>query len=193
MSTKEIISTSPIIPDEIVMNQIYLVRGPKVMLDRDLAALYGVETRVLKQAVRRNLDRFPEDFMFEITEGELDEMVSQSVIPDKKSFGGAKPFAFTEQGVAMLSSVLNSKQAIQVNIQIIRVFTKLRQLLTDNTELRLEIAEIKNILEKHAKMHTNNSKNMEVVFKYLDELTEKKEQVTSTKKRIGYEIGKNKK
>ncbi|WP_293300908.1 ORF6N domain-containing protein [Pedobacter sp. UBA4863] len=193
MSKKEIISTSPIIPDEIVMNQIYLVRGQKVMLDRDLAALYGVETRVLKQAVRRNLDRFPEDFMFEITEGELDEMVSQSVIPDKKSFGGAKPFAFTEQGVAMLSSVLNSKQAIQVNIQIIRVFTKLRQLLTDNTELRLEIAEIKNILEKHAKMHTNNSKNMEVVFKYLDELTEKKEQVTSNKKRIGYEIGKNKK
>lgn len=99
------------LPDEIVMNQIYLVRGQKVMLDRDLAALYGVETRVLKQAVRRNLDRFPDDFMFEITEGELDEMVSQSVIPDKKSFGGAKPFAFTEQGVAMLFYQIRSIRA----------------------------------------------------------------------------------
>ncbi|TCC94185.1 ORF6N domain-containing protein [Pedobacter frigiditerrae] len=181
------------LPDEIVMNQIYLVRAQKVMLDRDLAILYGVETRVLKQAVRRNIDRFPEDFMFEVREEELDEMVSQSVIPDKKSFGGAKPFAFTEQGVAMLSSVLSSKQAIQVNIQIIRVFTKIRQLLTDNTELRLEIAEIKTILQKHAEMHTNQSKNIELVFNYLDELGEKKEQVTVERKEIGYKINKEKK
>lgn len=178
------------LPDEIVMNQIYLVRGQKVMLDRDLATLYGVETRVLKQAVRRNLDRFPEDFMFEITEKELDNMVSQAVIPDKKSFGGAKPFAFTEQGVAMLSSVLNSKQAIQVNIQIIRVFTKLRQLLTDNTEIRLEIAEIKNMLAKHASMHVNQNKNLEVVFQYLDKLQEKSDAVPAERKSIGYKVGK---
>lgn len=177
------------LPDEIVINQIYLVSGQKVMLDRDLAALYGVETRTLKQAVRRNIIRFPEDFMFEITENELDDMVSQFVIPDKKSFGGAKPFAFTEQGVAMLSSVLNSKQAIQVNIQIIRVFTKLRQMLANNTEIRLELAEIKNILEKHAKIHSNHDKNMEVVFKYLDELLEKRE---TPREEIGYKIGKRK-
>ena len=180
------------LPDEIVMNQIYLVRGQKVMLDRDLAKLYSVETRVLKQAVRRNLDRFPEDFMFEISAAELDTMVSQAVIPDKQSFGGATPFAFTEQGVAMLSSVLKSKSAIQVNIQIIRVFTKLRQLLTDHTAILLEVAEIKNILEKHAKMHSNQSKNLEVVFQYLDELTDKKEESTEERKSIGYKVGKNK-
>lgn len=164
------------------------------MLDSDLAELYGVETKRLNEQVRRNIDRFPEDFMFEITEGELDDMVSQSVIPDKKSFGGAKPFAFTEQGVAMLSSVLNSKQAVQVNIQIIRVFTKLRRLLTDNTELRLEIAEIKNILEKHARMHTNQNKNMEVVFEYIDRLHQKIEDPKPTeRKSVGYKIGEKKK
>jgi len=105
------------------------------MLDTDLAKLYDVETRVLKQAVRRNLDRFPEDFMFELSNEEIDRMVSQNVIPSKQIFGGAKPFAFTEQGIAMLSSVLNSKIAIQVNIAILRTFVKLRQFLKDHKDL----------------------------------------------------------
>jgi len=105
------------------------------MLDTDLAKLYDVETRVLKQAVRRNLDRFPEDFMFELSDEEIDRMVSQNVIPFKQIFGGAKPFAFTEQGIAMLSSVLNSKIAIQVNIAVLRTFVKLRQFLKDHKDL----------------------------------------------------------
>lgn len=162
--------------DEVVMNQIYYIRGQKVMLDRDLAELYGVETRVLKQAVRRNIDRFPEDFMFEVPENEIDLMVSQFVIPDKKIFGGARPFAFTEQGVAMLSSVLNSKRAIQINIQIMRIFTKVRQMLADNTELRLEISEMKQTIGKIAKKQEGQDKNIELIFTYIDRLQEKAEQ-----------------
>ena len=140
------------IADESVMNQIYVIRGQKVMLDRDLAALYGVETRVLKQSVRRNIDRFHEDFMFEMTTEELQNWRSQFVTSNSDRQGlRYTPFCFTEQGVAMLSSVLNSKQAIYINIQIMRVFTRIRQMLTDNTELRLEIAEIKQAVGQNAK------------------------------------------
>lgn len=114
---------------------IHLIRGQKVMLDRDLAKLYGVETRALKQAVRRNIQRFPEDFMFELDNNEIEEMVSQNVIRSKSFFGGAMPMAFTEQGVAMLSSVLKSETAIKVNIAIIRTFVKLRKAIADNEEI----------------------------------------------------------
>ncbi len=128
-----------------VERSIYLIRGQKVMLDYDLAALYGVETRALKQAVRRNRDRFPEDFMFELVEGEIDLLVSQTVIPSRGKFGGAMPMAFTEQGVAMLSSVLRSKRAVQVNIAIMRAFVRLRQMLLSNADLarKLEALEAK--------------------------------------------------
>ncbi len=113
------------------------------MLDSDLAALYGVETKVLKQAVRRNGIRFPGDFMFELTKGEFESLRSQIVTSNVRR-GGARyvPMAFTEQGVAMLSSILNSAHAITVNIQIMRVFTRTRQMLTDHTEIRLEIEKI---------------------------------------------------
>lgn len=99
-----------------IKNSIHEIRGKRVILDYELAKMYEVETRVLKQAVRRNIDRFPEDFMFELTEMEIQNLVSQFVIPHIKHLGGAIPFAFTEQGVAMLSSVLKSKKAIQINI-----------------------------------------------------------------------------
>ncbi|MBA2610523.1 MAG: ORF6N domain-containing protein [Bacteroidetes bacterium] len=167
------------VPDEIVMNKIYFIRNQKVMLDRDLAALYGVETKVLKQAVKRNIERFPEDFMFELNKSEFDNLRSQIVTSNS---GGERymPFCFTEQGVAMLSSVLNSKKAIEVNIQIIRIFTKIRQMLVDNTELRLEIEKIKKKLD-------NQGKNMELVFQYLDELLEKKN-TTKPIKQIGYKL-----
>jgi hypothetical protein len=99
---------------QIIQNKIHVIRGQRVMLDYDLALLYEVETRVLKQAVKRNLNRFPDDFMFTLSENEINLMVSQIVIPSKSYFGGSKPFAFTEQGVAMLSSVLKSKKALQV-------------------------------------------------------------------------------
>jgi hypothetical protein len=124
---------------EAVAGMIYWIRGEKVILDRDLAGLYGVETRTLKQAVRRNIERFPEDFMFELTTEEIDEVVSQNVIPGKGSFGGASPMAFTEQGVAMLSSVLRSRRAVEVNIAIMRTFVQLRTLMDSNRELALKI------------------------------------------------------
>ena len=167
------------VPDEIVMNKIYFIREQKVMLDSDLAELYGVETKVLNQAISRNSDRFPDDFMFQLNEKEWEILKSQIVT---SSWGGKRklPFVFTEHGVLMLSSVLNSKQAVAVNIQIMRIFTRIRQMLLDNTELRLEIEKIKKKLDNH-------DKNMEVVFQYLDGLLEKKES-PKTRKQIGYKI-----
>lgn len=128
------------IPNEIIENKIFLIRGKKIMFDRDLAILYGVETRVLNQAVRRNSDRFPADFMFQLTKQEFDIWKSQIVISNKEKMGLRKiPLVFTEQGVAMLSSVLKSKRAIQVNIQIMRTFIKIREMIIGNKELRLKV------------------------------------------------------
>lgn len=128
-----------IIPAEQIATTILWVRKQKVILDRNLADLYGVETRALKQAVRRNIERFPADFMFPLSSDEVDALVSQSVIPSKSVFGGAKPMAFTEQGVAMLSSVLRSPEAVQVNIAIMRTFVELRNLMATNRELARKI------------------------------------------------------
>ena len=166
------------IPDEVITTKIYLIREQKVMLDRDLAELYGVETKYLKRQVKRNVDRFPEDFMFQLSDSEFKNWRSQFVTSNSSDKMGLRypPFAFTEQGVAMLSSVLNSPRAIAVNIRIIRIFTKIRTSLTDNLNLRLEIEEIKKKL-------SNQSKNIELVFSYLDELVEKKDK---PRNKIGY-------
>ena len=163
------------IPDETITSKIYLIREQKVMLDSDLAELYQVQTKLLKRQVRRNIERFPEDFMFELTKEESDNLRSQF---GTSRWGGSRyiPMVFTEQGVAMLSSVLNSSRAIAVNIRIIRVFTKIREMLTDNLNIKLEIEEIKKNL-------SNQNKNIELVFKYLDELIEKKEKPITN---IGY-------
>ena len=167
------------IPEEIITNKIYLIRNHKVMLDRDLAELYQVETKRLKESVRRNINRFPEDFMFELTKNEFENWRTQFATSNSDKMGlRYAPMVFTEQGVAMLSSVLNSDRAIAVNIKIIRIFTKIRELLTDNLSLRLEIENIK-------KKVTNQSKNIELVFSYLDELVEKKENKKPITK-IGY-------
>jgi len=169
------------VPDEIIMDNIYYLRDQKVMLDRDLAKLYGVETKVLNQAVKRNIDRFPEDFMFELTQSEFENWRSQFVTSNSDKMGlRYAPFAFTEQGVAMLSSVLKSKKAIQVNIQIMRIFARVRQMLTDNTELRLEVEKIK-------KKVNNHDKSIELVFSYLDELLTRKEK-PKVQKQIGFKI-----
>jgi hypothetical protein len=122
--------------------RILLIREQRVMLDYDLAALYGVETRALKQAVRRNAGRFPGDFMFELVGDEVAAMVSQNVIPGLGKLGGARPMAFTEQGVAMLSSVLRSRRAVQVNIAIMRAFVRLREMLLTNAELARKLADL---------------------------------------------------
>lgn len=178
------VENSIIIVDEVVMNKIYIVRGQKVMLDRDLAELYQIETKHLKRQVKRNIERFPDDFMMELTQEEAN--VSRYQFGTLKQGENIKylPYAFTEQGIAMLSSVLSSTKAIQVNIKIIRIFTRIRQMLLDNTEIRLAI-------EKLEKKTDNNTKNIEVVFQYMDELIDKKELV-KPRKQIGYKLPKNK-
>ena len=132
-----------IVPQQIIESKILFIRGKKVMLDRDLAVLYNVETRVLNQAVRRNINRFPKDFMFQLTKEEMDNWKSQMVISNKEKMGlRRRPNAFTENGVAMLSSVLNSERAITVNIQIMRTFTKIREMLLTHRELKQKIEEM---------------------------------------------------
>jgi hypothetical protein len=157
------------IPEERIITNIYVIRKQKVMLNRDLAELYGVDTRVLKQQVKRNLYRFPEDFMFELTKEEFENWRSQIVISNSDKMGlRYSPMAFTEHGVLMLSSVLNSKQAIRVNIRIMRIFSKVRQMLADTLGMKIEIEEIKQKLQ-------NQDKNIELVFNYLDKLITKQE------------------
>ena len=137
-----------LIPIEKIESKILLIRGKKVMLDMGLAELYGVETRSLIQAVKRNSDRFPEDFMFKLTEKEFEILRSQFVI---SSWGGRRhyPYAFTEQGVAMLSGVLSSKRAVQANIQIMRTFTKLKEIITSNKELAHKLNQLESRINKH--------------------------------------------
>jgi hypothetical protein len=155
-----------------ITDKIYRIRGHKVMLDRDLAELYDVETKVLKQAVKRNVERFPEDFMFKLKKTEFDNLRSQIVT---SSWGGTRylPIAFTEQGVAMLSSVLRSKRAIQVNIQIMRAFTQLRKMLFTHKDLRRKIEA----------MEKKYDEQFQIVFEAIKLLFEEDEK---PKKKIGY-------
>lgn len=169
-----------LITNDIITSKIYIIRDQKVMLDKDLAELYGVETRVLKQAVKRNIKRFPSDFMFQMNDIELKNWRSQFVTSNSSDKMGLRyaQFVFTEQGVAMLSSVLKSERAIEVKIKIIRIFTKIREALTDNLNIKLEIEEIKRKLN-------NQNKNIELVFNYLDELIDNKDKQKPQTK-IGY-------
>ena len=162
-------------PEEIIWQKILTIRNQKVMLDRDLATLYGVETKRLKEAIRRNRARFPSDFMFELNEEEFLNLRTQFA---SSSYGGNRyvPFAFTEQGIAMLSSVLNTDKAIAVNIQIIRLFTKMRAMLLTHKDLLIKMEE----LEKRAK---NQDENIAQVFNYLKQFVREQE---SEKAKIGY-------
>ncbi|MBC7863721.1 MAG: ORF6N domain-containing protein [Bacteroidia bacterium] len=175
------------IPDEVILSKIYFIRGKKVVLDRDLAELYGVETRRLNEQVRRNPKRFPPDFMFQLKPAELEVLMSQFAT---SSWGGMRklPFVFTEHGILMLSSVLNSDRSIDVNLEIMRVFNRVRELIIDNTELRQAI-------EKLDRKSENHSKNIEVLFQYFDDLERKKKKLELQKKRkyIGYKVSKVKK
>lgn len=163
-----------VIPSEIIANKIYLIRGHKVMIDRDLAELYGVDTRTLNQAVRRNKRRFPSDFMWQLTQEEFENWMSQIVISNREKMGLRKrPLVFTEQGVSMLSSVLNSERAIQVNIQIMRTFTKLRELLVTNEQLRKKIEKLESKYDQHFR----------VVFEAIRKLIEDD---VKPKKQIGF-------
>jgi len=167
-----------IITEQFIMSKILLIRNQKVMIDSDLAVLYGVETKQLKRQVRRNWERFPEDFMFELSSPAYEILRSQFGTLKQGEHSKYLPMAFTEQGVAMLSSVLNSPAAIRVNIQIIRVFTKIREVLTETLNVKLEIEHIKTKLMNH-------DKNIELVFSYLDEMMENQDKKVERNK-IGF-------
>jgi|SRR6185437_5407703 len=152
-------------PAPLIESRIYLIRGQKVLLDRDLAHLYQVKPIALRQQVRRNPKRFPSDFLFELDEEEVQVLLSQNVIPSRRSLGGSRPLAFTEQGIAMLSSVLTSERAVEVNIAIMRSFVRLRQLLAAHEELarRLEQLEWRQNEQGH---------QIETVFETIQHLIE---------------------
>lgn len=162
---------------EQIKKSILEIRGKKVILDMDLAKIYEVETRVLKQAVRRNIERFPSDFMFELTENDLQNLTSQIVI---SSWGGQrhKPFAFTEQGIAMLSSVLKSKKAIQMNIAIMRAFVMMRKFALTYQELSEKLIELE-------ELHNQKFDDIEQILTYLIQKDNQKTQ-QSTRKQVGY-------
>ena len=157
------------VPDEVVMNKIYFIRGQKVMLDRDLAELYGVATKALKQAVKRNVKRFPEDFMFAMSKEELSDWRSQFVT-SKEDLMGLRyaPFCFTEQGVTMLSCILNSERAISVNIQIIRIFTRLREMVLTHKDLLIKMNELESKI-------TDHDKSIKQIFAYLKQFIKEHE------------------
>ena len=165
------------IPDEVIISKIYLIRGQKVMIDRDLAELYGVETRSLKQAVRRNIERFPEDFMFEMTKTELAYWREENATGKEDKMGlRYAPFCFTEQGVTMLSCILNSERAIEVNIRVIRIFTKLREMLLTHKDILLK-------LEQMEKKITGHDENIQMIFEALRQLLQP---AIVPRKRVGY-------
>ena len=159
------------IVDDRIISKIYLIRGKKVMLDRDLAELYNVETKVLNQSVRRNQKRFPKDFMFQLTEKELQNWKSQFVTSNKEKMGLRKlPLAFTEQGVAMLSSVLNSETAIAVNIRIIRVFSRMKELMITHKDILIKLEKIENKMLYEGGKIKKHDEEIQLIFKYLKQL-----------------------
>lgn len=165
------------IPDREISKRIYLIRGRSVMLDRDLAGLYGVETKVLNQSVKRNLDRFPSDFMFQLNETEEKSLRSQSVTSNRVGRGGRRysTTVFTELGIAMLSSVLNSEQAIHANIRIMRLFFELRHILAKNPQFDKRLS----------KLEKNSTYLFEVIFRRLDQLEIRAPLLSPTRRKIG--------
>ena len=168
--------------DEIIISKIYFIRDKKIMLDKDLAELYDVTTGNLNKAVKRNLKRFPEDFMFQLTEAEFKNLIFQS---GTSSWGGTRkmPYGFTEQGVAMLSGVLNSDRAIDVNIRIIRIFTKLREMLLTHKDILLKMEKVeKNMMQQDGKMK-QYEKDIQMIFEALKQLLNPPQE---PRKRIGF-------
>ena len=177
-----LMSKSMAVPDEVVMNKIYLVRGHKVMLDRDLAELYGVKAIRLREQVKRNQERFPGNFMFQLDEKEVDNMVSQNAIPSKQYLGGSLPYAFTEHGVLMLANVLKSEQAITMSIRIIEIFVKLRETLLTHKDILLKLEQLERKVVKQ-------DGDIKLIFKYLKELLNPP---TETMRKIGFKMKGNK-
>ena len=171
----EVNMSTALISTERIETRIFLMRGKKVMLDKDLAELYEVKPIVLRQQVKRNKERFPDDFMFQLTSKEVENKVSQNVIPSKQGLGGHLPYAFTEQGVAMLSSILRSKRAVQVNIQIMRTFTKLREMIESHKDLKRKIED----------MEKKYDGQFQIVFEAIKQLIEPE---IKPKRKIGFYV-----
>ena len=175
-------SAELVITNEFIMSKILLIRNQKVMIDSDLAGLYGVPTKRLNEQVKRNIKRFPENFMFQLTKDEKEQLVANCDHLEKLKFSSTLPYVFTEHGTMMLGNVLNSDRAIEFSIKIVETFIKMRELLTDNLSLKLEIEDIKKKLNNH-------DKNIELVFSYLDEMMEKQENKIE-RNQIGFKIKK---
>jgi hypothetical protein len=172
--------------DKLIARKIYILRGEKVMLDFDLAELYNVETKRLKEQVRRNLQRFPTDFMFELNTSELNVLRSQfatSKIEEKRGGIRYAPMAFTEQGISMLSSILNSEQAIAVNIEIIRLFTRMRKIIMQNKDIMLKLEELEKRISKSESRSEKFEKEVQLIFQALKQLLDP---VRPERKRIGF-------
>ncbi len=176
------------VPVEIIQNKIYLIRGHKVMLDKDLAELYGVTTGNLNKTVKRNAERFPQDFMFQLTQEEADSLIFQFGRP-KEGRGGSRylSYTFTEQGVAMLSSVLKSKSAVQVNIQIMRVFTKLREMMISHKDLARKIEDLERKFEAKFKEH---DRRIILVFNAINDLLTDQEEAVKERGPMGFVVHK---
>jgi phage regulator Rha-like protein len=166
-----------IVSEEALVSKIHYIRGYKVMLDKDLAVLYGVEPIKLRQQVKRNKERFPDNFIFQLTENEVDEMVSQNVIPGKQQLGGHLPYAFTEHGVLMLANVLRSKTAMQVSVRIIEIFVKMRGMVSANKDILLKLEQLERKVDTH-------DLDIQVIFKYLKQLLVPPEQ--ANRRRVGF-------
>jgi len=172
-----------IIPASEIETRIVVLRDQSVILDRDLAELYEVKAIALRQQVKRNMDRFPEDFMFQLTRQEAEILVSQNVIPSKKSLGGYLPYAFTENGVAMLSSVLNSDKAIQINIQIMRVFNRFKRMYFAYDELKKMIHDLEQKQHEDKRALSDDIQNLsQILFLEVNRL----EKLMSPRKQIGF-------
>ncbi len=162
--------------DELIVNKIYYIRKQKIMLDRDLAELYGVQAIRLREQVKRNIDRFPSNFMFQLTAKEVEAMVSQNAIPSKQQLGGYLPYAFTEHGVLMLASVLKSKQALEVSISVIEIFVKMREMLSTNKDILLKMQQMEKKL-------TGHDEDIKLIFEVLKQLLTPPQE---PRKRIGF-------
>jgi ORF6N domain-containing protein len=169
-------TTEIIVPDEVVMNKILLLRGKKVMIDSDLAALYGVATKRLNEQVKRKIERFPSDFMFRLTVAEKQAVISKYPDLQNLKFSHYLPFVFTEYGAVMLASVLNSDRAIQANIQVVRIFTRMRELMIEKNEFLNELEILEEKVEKH-------DEDILIIFKYLRKLMSSP---STNRKKIGY-------
>lgn len=171
-----------IIPDEVIIGKIYRVRNQKIMLDRDLAELYDVKAIRLREQVKRNMDRFPKKFMFQLTEQEVELMVSQNAIPSKQHLGGTLPYVFTEHGVLQLSNVLKSGRAVQISISIIEVFVKMREMLLTHKDILLQLEEMRKTINNH-------EERVDMIYNYLLQFIDQKKK---PRNEVGFKIkGKN--